>query len=591
MSTLPIYPFDADRSIGTVIEVLGNIVKVNLPQAAAPGSRWHHGHQLEAGRVGEFVVVESGHTAVFGRITGVRLPERERLSVEEDLGGKPDVHPIGMVSLVASVDLATGKIEPGVPHHPRLGARCFSAHPLLIKWLAESSRFTGDEEAKLLTLATLPFSTDTLIRVAPESLFGRHCAVLGATGGGKSWTLARLVEEVGKHQSKVLLIDPTGEFHTITGDHVTHAHINKDQVAEDRGSVETCVPFTRLQEADLFALFQPAPQSQAPKLRGAIKSLKLLHHSKRIQADPTKYEQTQVDAANGLMKQVGTQPTVQKANVARAPFETASRSLAPLVDGPAATFDIARLADQIQNECCWPTGKGADAHKFGGVHDGDLGYCINLVTRVEQLVASSEFACIFKPAGKKDFLTDVLKPFLDDNQKTTLILSLRELSFSNNIREILVNAIGRYLLIYGRRKNLVNSPLVVVLDEAHQFIGKAIGEEFAKLKLDAFELIAKEGRKYALTICLSTQRPRDIGQGILSQMGAYLVHRLTNPEDRDIVEKAAGELDRSAAAFIPTLAAGQAILIGTDFPIPVTLQMIPPGNPPESSGPKYQEVW
>jgi hypothetical protein len=184
-----------------------------------------------------------------------------------------------------------------------------------------------------------------------------------------------------------------------------------------------------------------------------------------------------------------------------------------------------------------------------------------------------------------------LLPFLQDETKTTLILSLKELSFSNNIREIFVNAIGRQLLVYARNKNLSNQPLVVFLDEAHQFIGKALGEEGARLRLDSFELIAKEGRKYSLTICLATQRPRDIGQGILSQMGAFLVHRLSNPEDREIVEKAAGDLDRSAASFIPTLAAGQAVLIGTDFPIPVTLQMLEPETRPESSGPKYQDTW
>ncbi|MEP6756104.1 MAG: hypothetical protein ABJA67_11440 [Chthonomonadales bacterium] len=77
----------------------------------------------------------------------------------------------------------------------------------------------------------------------------------------------------------------------------------------------------------------------------------------------------------------------------------------------------------------------------------------------------------------------------------------------------------------------------------------------------------------------------------MSQMGAFLVHRLTNPEDREIVEKAAGDLDRSAAAFIPTLAAGQAVLIGTDFPIPVTLQILAPETRPESTGPKYQDSW
>lgn len=592
MSSLPVYPFDSDRAIGTVIEVIGNLVRVNLPQAAAPGSRWHHGHLLEAGRVGEFVVVESGHAAVFGRITGVRLPERERLSVEEELGARPDVHPIGNVHLVASASLATGHIEPGVPHHPRLGARCFSAHPTLIKWLAESSKYAAmEDEAKLIVLATLPFSPETLIKVAPESLYGRHCAVLGATGGGKSWTVARLIQETGRLNSKLLVIDPTGEFNTIVGDHVTHAHVNKDEEAAARGSVEVCLPYRRLQEADLFALFQPSPQAQAPKLRAAIKSLKVRQNAERVLATLDKYEDISRADLQPFWELHGGSSTVIKANTVREPFERAARVLADHIDRPAAEFDITALAQQIQEECCWPSGTGVDAHKFGGPQPGDLGHCTNLVTRVEHLVGSTEFACLFQPGKKLDFLSDVLRGFLKDAAKTTLILSLRELSFSNNIREIVVNSIGRQLLAFARKKQLVGQPMVVFLDEAHQFIGKALGEEGARLKLDSFELIAKEGRKYALTICLATQRPRDIGQGILSQMGAFLVHRLTNPEDREIVEKAAGDLDRSAAAFIPTLAAGQAVLIGTDFPIPVTLQIIEPAIRPESSGPNYQGLW
>jgi len=150
---LPVYPFDSDRCIGTVIEVTGTVARVNLPHAAAPGSRWHHGFKLEAGRVGEFVVIESGETAVFGRVTSVRLPERERLAVEEELGSRQEVHPIGVIHMMASASLVTGRVEPGVPSHPRLAARCFSAHPQLVKWLAEHSKFLQNpEEAKLLDI-------------------------------------------------------------------------------------------------------------------------------------------------------------------------------------------------------------------------------------------------------------------------------------------------------------------------------------------------------------------------------------------------------------------------------------------------------
>jgi DNA helicase HerA-like ATPase len=110
-------------------------------------------------------------------------------------------------------------------------------------------------------------------------------------------------------------------------------------------------------------------------------------------------------------------------------------------------------------------------------------------------------------------------------------------------------------------------------------------------KIDAFELIAKEGRKYGLNICLATQRPRDITEGVLSQMGTLIVHRLTNDKDREVVGRACGEIDRAASAFLPNLKPGEAAIIGTDFPIPLTIQIIPPLVRPLSDGPDYQKHW
>lgn len=587
---LPVYPFDSDRCIGTVIEVTGTVARVNLPHAAAPGSRWHHGFKLEAGRVGEFVVIESGETAVFGRVTSVRLPERERLAVEEELGSRQEVHPIGVIHMMASASLVTGRVEPGVPSHPRLAARCFSAHPELVKWLAEHSKFLGNpDEAKLLDLAVLPFAPDTHIRLAPESLFGRHCAVLGATGGGKSWTVSRLVEEAAKHRSKILLIDPTGEYHTIRGGYVVHAHVNKDDAALD--SVEVGLPHKHLTEEDLFALFTPSPQNQQPRLRSAIKSLKIAHFVALSDTRPEREKLTseQWDILAKLKPYLASGNLV-KSGQKRVLFDDATRAISDKLDRLGTDFAAHCIAAQVNLECCYPTDR-TDATKYGDVNPSEQGYCTTLVLRVEQYVASTEHACLFRSADKVDLISKTLKDFLDDESKSLLVLSLKNLSFSSHLREIFVNAIGRTLLRLARLNKFSERPLVTILDEAHQFVGRVVGDDFSRFPLDAFELIAKEGRKYGLTLCLATQRPRDIGQSILSQMGTFLVHRLTNPEDREMVEKAAGDLDRSAASFIPTLAAGQAVLIGIDFPIPVTLQVIPPSQPPKSTGPRYQETW
>jgi hypothetical protein len=150
---------------------------------------------------------------------------------------------------------------------------------------------------------------------------------------------------------------------------------------------------------------------------------------------------------------------------------------------------------------------------------------------------------------------------------------------------------GRELLRLAREDRFQRLPLVVMLDEAHQFLGRILGDEHNRYPLDAFDLVAKKGRKYGLTVCLATQRPRDVPEGVLSQMGTLLVHRLINDQDRQVVERASGEIDRSAAAFLPALAPGQAILIGVEFPIPLTIQVLPPIAAPASHGPDYQQHW
>ena len=175
--------------------------------------------------------------------------------------------------------------------------------------------------------------------------------------------------------------------------------------------------------------------------------------------------------------------------------------------------------------------------------------------------------------------------------KRLLRICLSSIGYEFNAREVIANAIGRLLLQRARAETFRFKPLIVILDETHNFLGKTLGNEDDVQNLDAFELIAKEGRKYGLNICLATQRPRDITEAMLSQMGTLLVHRLTNDRDREVVERACGELDRSAAAFLPNLKQGEVAMVGVDFPIPVTIQIGRPSQPPISDGPSFQGLW
>ena len=565
MSNLP-YAFDSERLVGSLSEIGPTTATINLRKDAASEGKWLHGHRFHGGRVGEFIVIECGEAGIFGRITEVRLPERERLAVEESSKRKPDVHPIATAQLLTTFYVSRAEVVGGIAAYPNLGSRVFSAHPLLVKWLAESTRRPDERRDVLLHLGSLPDGDHVPVSITPEKLFGRHCAVLGSTGGGKSFTLARLMEESLRFAGKVVVLDATGEYFRLK--EAQHVQLGGPKV--DDAEV-VCLPYHELTEEDMFTLFNPGTQSQAPKLRAAIKSLKLAK----------------------LVPKKCPEGYCPKVNRPKKPFEDAYNEHLALLESPKADFEIKHLVRQIDEECVRHNGftdNTADYTKWGNYDEQAKSYVVSLVGRIETMIATKELECIFKPEGPSLF--EEISKFLADPARRLLRISLKYVAFSFFTREIVANAIGRRLMEQARAGKFVGGkPVVVMLDEAHHFLNKQIGDEHGKRSLDAFELIAKEGRKHWLTLCMATQRPRDIPEGVLSQMGTLIVHRLTNEKDRDVVEKASGDIDRSAAAFLPTLAPGEAAIIGVDFPIPLTVQVAAPRQPPDSSGPRYQDKW
>lgn len=562
MSGLPIAPFDPARYIGTVCQVDPNTVRVNLPHAASPASGHHAGYGMPAGQVGEFVLIEGEEHAIVGRITEVKLPERDRLSVEPTAHKDNDANPIGLIQLLTSLELASGKAIRGIPAHPRIAQHVFSAHPLLIKHAVEQ----GHEADRSIRLAFLPHSLNTMVSLTPEALFGRHCAVLGTTGGGKSWTVARLVEEIVRLNGKAILFDATGEFKSLN-DGVRHVHLGgQPENAEDKREF-VGYPFNQLNESDIFVLFNPTGASQAPKLREALRSLKLAYLCNSL-------------APNGYLAKI---------NQSKKPVEDALTANAASLDADGALYNIQLLARQIQEECVYPSSNFGKDHTKWGDASNELTYCISLIARIETTLKSPFMACIFKPDGLTA-LPQVINNFLE-SKESVLRISMADLPFEHNTRELVTNAIGRYLLRLARTGTFRTNPTVVILDEAHQFLDKSLGDEYSRVSLESFGLIAKEGRKYGLTTLLATQRPRDIPEDVLSQMGMFIVHRLINEKDRQVVEKASGNMDASAAAFLPTLGKGEAIVVGIDSPMPLPVKILAPFATPISEGPQYTNHW
>ncbi|VVE30100.1 ATP-binding protein [Pandoraea fibrosis] len=560
----------AELRVGVVSSVQANSVKVNLAHAGDVGGQYIRSQRYGRGEVGELVLIEAQQGLLLGRLTEVALPDRDRTEISQDFEGGSHVDAIGFVRLLGSVHAVTLRIRAGIATYPRLGDRVFSAPSAFVARIPDLTDAGLDTErpAVSLNLGQVSGESGFSIAVTPEKLFGRHCAILGSTGGGKSWTTARILEECRRYKSKVILLDATSEYRSLSGADIFHCHVGAPIHVAD-GSNEVNIPPTDFSEGDLIALFQPSGKTQGPKLREAMKSLRLAN----------------------LAPEIATSGVIRKINQPKAAYRQAMNAgnNSALVDDPNQPFDVTVLHRQIVQECCFPDAANS-ADSWGGPST-ELTYCSSLLTRIIGVINSSAMACVFRPSPGTSTLSDALNAFFADDNKTIFRLCLSSIGYEFSAREVITNAIGRMLLLKARREEFRQRPILAVLDEAHNFLGKSVGSEDYAMNLDAFELIAKEGRKYGLNVCLATQRPRDITEGVLSQMGTLLVHRLTNDRDREVVERACGEIDRSAAAFIPNLKQGEVALVGVDFPIPVTIQINPPSQPPKSDGPSFQRLW
>lgn len=554
--------------IGVVSYVSASSVKVNLSSAGFPSGSHFMGGRYGKGEVGEFVLIEGQTNLLLGRITEIRLPETERKTLNPGRFDGEELDAVGTIQLLGSIEPGNLRVKSGVDNYPRIGDRVYSApHSFIAKLplLVDINDDKEEENNVLIAIGSVDQTEDSLVKIKPEKLFGRHCAILGTTGGGKSWTTARIIEECIKYNSKIILIDPTGEYRNFSGEGVIHCFLGTEPDTKD--AIECSLPPSSFIESDFIALFEPSGKVQGPKLRSAIRSLrlvKLLSDDEREQLAPNHY----IQKINNESK--------------RKQITEKEQELASQLNDPRQDFDVNHLVDQIIEECVFP-------NNWNKRDDVSFSNCIPLITRINAIMNSPAFNCVFKTNDKKN-LIDVVNEFMSDS-KRLLRICVSGISYEYKAREIIANAIGRVLLNKAREGKFKNKPIVIFLDEAHNFIGRTIGTEDNTYRLDAFELIAKEGRKYGLTICLATQRPRDITEGVLSQMGTLIVHRLINDGDRQVVERACGEIDQDAASFLPNLKPGEAAIIGVDFPIPLTIQVLKPSAPPKSDGPDYQRTW
>jgi hypothetical protein len=585
-----INPFKHEYFLGYISQVLPQFVKIHFPSSVLLNGFTHFGQEFNGGLVGNFVVIEGEKFGFLGRITELSLPESERLSLNERAFQTSDFHPTGKIEILLSFDLYEPlKAKKGLSVYPTIGAKVFVSSGELVQEYMSRFGDKGDDNFDPTILGTLVSSGSTTVKANLQAIFGRHCAVVGTTGGGKSYTVSKLIESVLELNNKAILFDATGEYSCF--DFLPSSEVNKL-------GTDCFFNYSDLSISDLFVIFRPGGQLQQPLLLEAINSLKLVTILERDHGNFSvtnngniksfgfknkNNEQISVEVENGCIIKGGKKTQ---------PFNRLCAIYAEeLNDFTNTNFKIKNLTRQINNECHPVFGDQWGAN----IDTRNQGNASSLILRIHQVLSDPEFRKIFgfDFHDKKDIISEINNFISSSNKSHLLRIAFDNVPFTYQIREIVSNAIGSYLLKSARigkfdyKKDKNHQPVILFIDEAHQFINKSVKDEyFQNTSLDAFDLIAKECRKHGLFLCIATQMPRDIPHGTLSQMGTFIVHRLINQNDKDAIINACSSANKNTLDFLPILGEGEAVLTGVDFPMPIIIKFNKPKFEPNSQTPK-----
>ncbi|MDZ4812762.1 MAG: anti-phage-associated helicase HerA [Pseudomonadota bacterium] len=455
------------------------------------------------------------------------------------------------------------------------------------------------EPAKKFTFSALASNDKITVPVDGDRFFNKHLAIVGSTGAGKSHTIAKIIQtavsakngQYALNNSHVVIFDIHSEYRTAFPD------------ANFLNASTLTLPYWLLNSEELEEVLLDTGErdnyNQSAVFRQLVTENKKRHNTgaKNVFYDsPLKFNIYEVLNALYNIKN----ETVNSKNETR--YMVADGSYALLPEGKTdGSHGLLLSADKrldlyfAERLEFHPT--KAQSITAGNYADKSLD---KFFARFEAKVGQDRLQFLFGPSADTATLQGILKSLIGYGfkQSNVTIIDLSGVPFE--VLSITVSLISRILFEYGyhykvmrtaaQEKINTDAPLLLVYEEAHKYVPNSDLARFRASKL-SIERIAKEGRKYGVTLLLSSQRPSEISETIFSQCSNFLAMRLTNPSDQSYVARLLPDTLGNLCAKLPTLGAGEALLIGESVVMPSLVRVQRCDPPPSSTDIPYYQLW
>ncbi|MFA6568639.1 MAG: ATP-binding protein [Victivallales bacterium] len=404
------------------------------------------------------------------------------------------------------------------------------------------------EPSKKFSFSKLARCSDISVPVDGDRFFNKHIAIVGATGSGKSHTVTKIIQEAvsqksgkysGLNNSHIIIFDIHSEYKSAFPD-ANYISIN-----------ELILPYWLLNSEELEELFIDTEAND--------------HNQRNI------FKEAVIDSKLRCI--------------------TGSTSVKVHYDSPLL-FNLEDILAHAKrkNEEMIP---GKTGEKQGSLN----GKLTNFISRLENKINDKRLDFLLGAKCKKITFEETIRQFIgykESSNKNVTILDISGVPFE--VLSISVSLISRMLFEFGYylKKNLGSSdhstPLLLIYEEAHKYAPKS-GLAKYRASLNSIERIAKEGRKYGVTLLIASQRPSEISETIFSQCNNFIAMRLTNPDDQNYVKRLLPDALGNITETLPTLKSGEAILIGDSVLMP-SLVLVERCSPePSSNDIPYLKIW
>jgi DNA helicase HerA-like ATPase len=437
---------------------------------------------------------------------------------------------------------------------PEIDAFCFSLEGDL---LTQFMRVVSDQSPSTspkLSLGAYALDPQAEAFLNANRFFQRHAAIVGSTGSGKSWTTARLVEQIAAlPNGNAVLFDIHGEYKTVVGDGIRHFRIAGTGDLESGNGLDDGVlylPFWLLAYDDMVAMLVDRDDNNAPN--------QAMIMSRAVVAQKRKYLEL------GDHQDILSNFTI---------------------DSPVP-YDLKAVHDDVEKKNVEMV-SGARGEKQGDF----FGKLSRLVARMEHRISDRKLGFMFKaPAETSEFgwLERLAKRLLAGTRDQTggkggvKIINFSEVP--SDVLPLIVSRIASMVFSVAQWTESSNRhPIALLCDEAHLYLperGSSAG--ILASALGTFHRIAKEGRKYGVGLVVISQRPSEVSRTVLSQCNNFVAMRLTNAEDQSVVQRMLPDNLGGLAGLLPVLDTGEALVVGDACLLPARIRIAEPKSKPDS---------